>query len=112
MNIESLISSLEGAKLSGSAVDVKGISSDSRKIKKGYLFAALKGVSMDGRDFIADAIANGAAAVLLEEGSGDLGKIPSSVTSVLVADGRKALGLIAAKYYGNPSDKLNLVGIN
>ncbi len=111
MNIESLISSLKGAKLSGSAVDVKGISSDSRKIKKGYLFAALKGVSIDGRDFIADAIANGAAAILLEDGSRSLIEIPSSVTSVLVADGRKALGLIAAKYYGNPSGKLNLVGI-
>ena len=111
MNIETLISSCEGAKLCGLPVDVKGISSDSRKIEKGYLFAALKGANIDGRSFIVDAIANGAAAILLEEGSGQAGDIPSSVSTVLVPKGRKALGLISARYYGNPSRKLKLVGI-
>ena len=111
MNIESLISSSKGAKLCGPAVDIKGISSDSRKIEKGYMFAALKGANIDGRSFIADAIANGAAAILLEDGSKQVSYIPSTVSTVLVPEGRKALGLIAAKYYGNPSDKLKMVGI-
>lgn len=111
MNIESLLTACEGAKLCGPAVDIKGISSDSRKIEKGYIFAALKGVNIDGRSFIADAIANGASAILLEDGSKQLDNIPSPVSTVLVPEGRKALGLIAAKYYGNPSDKLKLVGI-
>ncbi len=111
MNIESLISSCKGAKLCGLPVDVKGISSDSRKIEKGYIFAALKGSNIDGRSFIVDAIANGAAAILLEEGSEQARDIPSSVSRVLVPQGRKALGLISARYYGNPSDKLNLIGI-
>ena len=111
MNIESLISGCEGAKLCGSAVDVKGISSDSRKIGKGYIFAALKGANIDGRSFIADAIANGATVILLEDGSRQLSYIPSSISRILVPDGRKALGLISARYYGHPSDKLNLVGI-
>lgn len=111
MNIESLISSCEGAKLCGLPVDVKGISSDSRKVERGYLFAALKGTNIDGRSFIVDAIANGAAAILLEEGSEQAGDIPSSVSRVFVPQGRKALGLISARYYGNPSDKLNMIGI-
>jgi len=111
VNIESLIRDCEGAKLCGPAIDVKGISSDSRKIEKGYLFAALKGANIDGRSFIADAIANGATVILLEDGSEQLSYIPSTVSTVLVPQGRKALGLISARYYGNPSDKLNLIGI-
>ncbi|MDT8316775.1 MAG: UDP-N-acetylmuramoyl-L-alanyl-D-glutamate--2,6-diaminopimelate ligase [bacterium] len=111
MNIESLICDCEGAKLCGPAVDVKGISSDSRKIEKGYLFAALKGVNIDGGSFIGEAIAKGATVILLEDGSEKLSCIPSTVSTVLVPNGRKALGLISARYYGNPSDKLRLVGI-
>lgn len=111
MNIESLIVDCEGAKLCGSAVDIKGISSDSRKIKKGYIFAALKGAKIDGRSFITDALERGARAILVEDGSSQLSDIPSTVSTVLVDNGRKALGHISARYYGNPSDKLNLVGI-
>ena len=45
-------------------IDIRGLTADSRKVQPGYLFAALPGTQVDGRDFIPDAIRNGARAVL------------------------------------------------
>ena len=47
-------------------LEISGIESDSRKVQKGYLFAALKGVTFNGEEFIAQAIQNGAVAILCE----------------------------------------------
>lgn len=81
---------------------------DSRKIKKDSLFIAIKGVSVDGHDYIAKAIENGAVAILCEE----LPKhIHDHITYVKVLDTSESLGYIACNFYDNPSEKLKLVGI-
>jgi UDP-N-acetylmuramoyl-L-alanyl-D-glutamate--2,6-diaminopimelate ligase len=89
-------------------VDVKGICFDSRKVKPGYLFIAVKGTQSDGHDFIEKAIADGAVAVIAE-------KLPESIsdniTYVTVKDSAKALGVVAGNFYGNPSSKIKLVGV-
>jgi UDP-N-acetylmuramoyl-L-alanyl-D-glutamate--2,6-diaminopimelate ligase len=81
---------------------------DSRKIKKDSLFIAIKGVSVDGHEFIAKAIENGAVAILCEE-------LPEHthdhITYVKVLDTSESLGYIACNFYDNPSEKLKLVGI-
>ena len=68
---------------------------------------ALKGVRTDGRRFVAEAIANGAAAIVSEQ---EL-KVPSGLTSVRVDQARLALAHLSAVFYGHPSRELVLVGI-
>ena len=71
--------------------DITGICSDSRKVQKGDVFLALKGTSMDGGDYIPQAIKNGAIAAIYT--------------------GRRELALMADRFYDHPSGKLKLVGI-
>lgn len=81
---------------------------DSREAKKGSLFIAVKGTKTDGHDYIEKAIQSGAAAIVSE-------KLPAvqkeSVVYVQVQDSARALGFIAANFYGNPSAKMKLVGV-
>jgi UDP-N-acetylmuramoyl-L-alanyl-D-glutamate--2,6-diaminopimelate ligase len=90
------------------AVEVTHVAFDSRKVRKGTLFVAMKGTTADGHAFIAKAIQSGAVAVICE-------KIPESfpekVTTVTVRNSAQALGIIAANFFGNPSEKLALTGV-
>lgn len=89
-------------------VDVKGICFDSRKVKPGFLFIAVKGTQSDGHAFIEKSVADGAVAIIAE-------KLPESIsdkiTYVTVKDSAKALGLVAGNFYGNPSAKIKLIGV-
>jgi len=89
-------------------VDVKGICFDSRKVQPGFLFVAVKGTQSDGHEFIAKAIALGTLAIVCE-------KLPEAisdkVTYVTVKNSASALGVIAANFYGNPSERIKLIGI-
>lgn len=89
-------------------VDVKGIAFDSRKVQPGFLFAAIKGTLSDGHQFIEKAIELGAQIIVCE-------KLPESIreklTYVTVKDSAYALGVMASNFYGNPSEKLKIVGV-
>ncbi|MBX2942141.1 MAG: UDP-N-acetylmuramoyl-L-alanyl-D-glutamate--2,6-diaminopimelate ligase [Cyclobacteriaceae bacterium] len=89
-------------------ISINGIAFDSRKVKEGFLFVAVKGTLSDGHDFIKSAVQKGAKAIVSE-------KLPETlsphVTYVTVKDSAKALGTIAANFYDNPSSKLKLVGV-
>jgi UDP-N-acetylmuramoyl-L-alanyl-D-glutamate--2,6-diaminopimelate ligase len=89
-------------------VEVKGICFDSRKVKPGFLFIAISGTQSDGHTFIETAIASGATAIVAEKFPEN---ISDQITYVLVKSSAKALGFIASNFYGNPSDKLKLVGV-
>lgn len=82
-----------------------GITDDSRKVKKGYLFVAIKGMASDGHDFIEEAVKNGASRVVGEE---DVKGIDNYTK---VKDSREALGTLASEFYGNPSKKLKVIGV-
>src|ERR1700745_153516 len=88
-----------GAKLPAGAarVAITGLAADSRAVKPGFLFAALPGVKTDGARFIADALHGGAAAILVAEGGA-----PASASVPVIEDGdpRRALALIAARFFG------------
>lgn len=86
---------------------VSGISFDSRKTKPGDLFVAIKGLQTDGHAYIKKAIEKGAVAVLLQ----DIAYAEKSVSILQSKDSSKALSLIAANFYENPSRKLKLIGI-
>jgi len=84
---------------------VSGITCDSRNVRPGDLFVAVKGAAVDGHRFIGAALEKGAAAVLCEEDPG------AGENVAVAADTRKALAIAAANFYDNPSRKLDLVGI-
>jgi UDP-N-acetylmuramoyl-L-alanyl-D-glutamate--2,6-diaminopimelate ligase len=86
---------------------VVGLSLDSRSVKSGEIFVALPGGVKDGRDYIEQALASGAAAVLAEaEGLDDLNPRVVAISRL----GQKLSG-IAGRFYGDPSDQLSLTGI-
>ena len=99
-----------------SPIEVKGeeglritlIQSDSRQMKEGALFVAVRGTAVDGHKFIESAIANGAVAVVCEEIPAGL---EEKATFVVVKDSAQALGLLLSCWYGDPSQKLTLVGV-
>ena len=89
-----------GAILRGEPVDITGITSDSRSVEPGYLFAAVPGLSVDGRDFIDDALARGAHAVLAPSGvSLDARATARGVQLVTNDNPRRGLALMAARFY-------------
>ncbi len=105
-----LLKELENYEIFGpKGITVSGVSSDSRKVKKGDLFIAVKGLSIDAHKFIPNAISSGAAVVVGEREPHRtwLGK----VTYLKVPDSRRALGLLASAWYGHPSKKLKIIGV-
>jgi UDP-N-acetylmuramoyl-L-alanyl-D-glutamate--2,6-diaminopimelate ligase len=87
--------------------EIAGIAYNSKSVRPGFLFAALRGAARNGMDFVAEAAGNGAAAVL------SAWPKPPSVAAawVQVADAREALALAAANFYGHPSDRMKVVGV-
>lgn len=104
---------LEGAKLmSGDALtEVGGISTDSRNLRAGDLFLAVDGASHRGLDFVADALARGAAGVVYDAAeSFDSEKLGGAVAIALPAL-KSRLGHIAQRFYGAPTAGLHVVGV-
>ena len=87
-------------------VEVRALSVDSRKVPQGALFAALPGASLDGAAFTQQAIASGASAILAGRA---LETAP--VPCVVSANPRRAFSLAAARFHGQPSRSLQLVGV-
>ena len=88
--------------------ELKGIHMDSRLIREGYLFVAVKGTQADGHAYIGKAIENGATAVVCE----DLPEVlEEGVTYVQTGDTEEAVGKLATAFYGDPTSKLDLVGV-
>ena len=96
-------------------VDITGVNIDSRKVENGHLFVAMKGTQTDGHRFIPKAIELGARAVLCEDLpenlSGGAAEHGGGVTYVQVASTEDAVGKVATMFYGEPSQKLKLVGV-
>ena len=90
------------------SVEVNGIVSDSRRVAEGSLFVAVKGVTVDGHEYIDKAIERGASAIVCEEMPEH---ITSGITYIRVADSADSLGRLASAWYGEPSKKLVLVGV-
>ena len=113
MKLKNMLVGLEGLKVKGDLdIEITGLDRNSKNIKEGYLFVAIKGFSVDGHKFINDAIENGAKAILIEEGC-DLKEIKNidNITIVMAKDTREALAITSANFYGNPSRKFKLIGV-
>lgn len=111
VSIESLLNAIDISKRTSSLPDeteITGITADSRRVVPGGAFVAVRGVAVDGHEFIGKAIASGASLIVGEELPDNL---PDDVEGVVVADSREALGHLASRYYGDPSESLTLVGV-
>jgi UDP-N-acetylmuramoyl-L-alanyl-D-glutamate--2,6-diaminopimelate ligase len=86
---------------------VTGVSFDSRRVQRGHVFVALKGLQADGTQFALDAIARGAVAVISEQPAPAGVAVPWAT----VSQARVALALLAAEFYHHPSSELEVVGI-
>jgi len=106
MKLKKLIKPLTDAKLVGKGnIEIKGLEYDSRRIKPGMLFAAITGYRLDGKEFIGEAIRNGAVAILSDR------EIECNLPVVIVASVRKALADLAACFYDYPGRKLKVIGV-
>lgn len=88
-------------------VDITTVIYDSRKVESGSLFICIKGAVADGHRFAKAAVNKGASALVVED---DV-TVPENVTVIRVEDSRYALACISAEYFGNPADKLKVIGI-
>ena len=85
---------------------VTGVEYDSRRVKPGDVFVAMKGESSDGNRFIERAIASGAVAVIT-----DSDQTPANIAWARVSHGRRALAVVSANFYAHPANKLAITGI-
>ncbi len=85
--------------------EITGISIDSREVRPGDLFAALRGSYYDGHAFAEQAIAAGAGALLVQE------RVDTRIPQVVASDSRAALSGIAAAYFDHPSSRLSVIGV-
>ena len=113
MELKKMLVGLEGLKVKGDlSIDIKGLEKNSKEIKEGYLFIAIKGFAADGHAYISNAIENGATAVMIEEGCDVKSlKIPEGVTIIMAKDTREALAICSSNFYNNPSSKFKLIGV-
>lgn len=94
--------------ISGTAdlnIEISDIAYDSRQVSAGNVFVAIEGFETDGHKYISEAVKKGALAVVCQH------KPNESVPYILVEDSRKALASMAARYFGNPSERLKIIGM-
>jgi UDP-N-acetylmuramoyl-L-alanyl-D-glutamate--2,6-diaminopimelate ligase len=87
--------------------EINGMVYDSRRVKPGYLFVAIKGFTVDGHDYLRDAIQNGATVLVGETFEG----VSRDLTRVSVPDSRDALWNLACQFYDRPFEGMNLIGV-
>lgn len=109
MNLETLLNRIPVLEITGNKnPEVSEIVFDSRKAVENSLYVAIKGTVSDGHLFINAAIEKGAKIVVCEDLPETLN---NEITFIKVKDSSKVLGQLASNFYGNPSEKLNLIGI-
>ena len=118
MNLAKLLEAISPIEVIGGLDrEIRSIAFDSRKVEEGTLFVAQVGTAVDGHSFIGKCVEQGAAAVVLsdrkylpEAPSGDV-QGNKGTTYILVEDTDEALGLLASRWFGEPSKALTLVGV-
>ena len=109
MKLKELLKDIHVIAIVGSEdVEITDVNIDSRRIKDGHLFIAMKGTQVDGHKFVPKAIELGAKAVMCEDMPEEKAE---GVTYVQVESTEDVVGKVATTFHGNPSTKLKLVGV-
>jgi len=108
MRLDYLLDGIDALDLRGRTdIEIKGITNDSRAVKQGYIFVAIKGWNQDGHSYVKDAVNNGASGLIVEK----IDEIYSDTAIVRVVDARSALSEVAARFYDYPFRDMKLIGI-
>ena len=113
MELKKILIGTEGLKAKGNLdIEVTGLDSNSKNIKPGDMFIAIKGFNTDGHTYINDAIKAGAKVIMVQEDC-DLKsiKITEDITLIMAKDTRQALAICSCNFYENPSKKFKLIGV-
>jgi UDP-N-acetylmuramoyl-L-alanyl-D-glutamate--2,6-diaminopimelate ligase len=105
MRLSDFAAFLATARLEGGDLRPVGLCADSRRVKPGDLFFCLPGHTVDGHDYAAEAVARGAAALVVER------LLPLGVPQIVVKDSRMALAVMADRFYGSPSARVKVIGV-
>ena len=109
MKLKEIISAIRIIEMIGhDDLEIAGINIDSRKIEPGHLFVAVKGTQTDGHAYIDKAIEKGASAIVCETLPENLRK---DITYIKVEDTEDCIGKLATNFYGNPTSKMELIGV-
>lgn len=109
MKLTDLIKSIKIERSIGPAeVEISSLTADSRQAGEGSMFVAVRGVSVDGHSFIPSLKGKGVKAIVVEELPDELW---DGTTYIVVENSAIALGHLASQWYGNPSQRLHLVGV-
>ena len=109
MKLENILKGINVIEVKGCMTqEIYGIHIDSRQVESGHLFVAIKGTQTDGHTYIDKAIEKGASVIVCETFPENLKK---DVTYIKVTDTEDCVGKLATAFYGNPTDKLELIGV-
>ena len=109
MKLQEILSGINILETKGSCdLKISDIHIDSRKVEDNHLFIAVKGTQTDGHAYIGKAIEKGAKAIVCETFPED---IKDNITYIKVANTEDCVGKIATTFYGNPTSKLELIGV-
>ncbi|HEX8050073.1 MAG TPA: UDP-N-acetylmuramoyl-L-alanyl-D-glutamate--2,6-diaminopimelate ligase [Solirubrobacterales bacterium] len=107
VRLDELVAELPGARVVGDgAVEISELAYDSRKAGPGTLFFCVRGKKVDGHEFARRAVEEGAAALVVEREPAEL-----AVPQVVVEDSRAAMAPLAARFWGDPTGRLRVVGV-
>jgi UDP-N-acetylmuramoyl-L-alanyl-D-glutamate--2,6-diaminopimelate ligase len=108
VKLETLLEGLQGIRVQGDpGTEISDLAYDSRKVTPGAVFFALPGEHVDGREFVQEALERGAVAVAAPEGS----PVPGPAVVIEAPDIRRTMAQAAARFYGEPSGELVLIGV-
>ncbi len=112
MKVEQSLFELNGERVTGASSHnnqrVTELISDSRRVTPGSAFFALPGMRTDGTKYIQEALERGAKTIVTQDPSLE---VPNSVAKICVEDARRTLAKFAKRYYGNPDEHLDLIGV-
>ena len=109
MKLSELLVNLDAIDIKGNTdIEINAVNYDSRKVKKSDIFVCIRGFVSDGHKYAKKAAELGASVIVCEE---IIDLSPYEVTTILVENSRQSLAILAANYYGNPSKKMNMIGV-
>lgn len=105
MKLSELVKDVKIISLTGGDTEISGVCYDSRNVKAGDVFVAVKGFAVDGHKYIDSAVKAGAAAVICRE------KPEIDIPCVLTDDSRRALALVSCEFFRHPSEEMTVIGV-